>query len=207
MQGFHFYYWQTASIALVIGCQTKYTKIQMKRTQQNILNMMPRMLQIAFPRLWILKEPTQGWLPLIEQAPAIPREHRTSAYSTRGSQPVAKRIETSGDILLVVTLTWLKPSSLPIPPMGKNKSPALKWVCNFSLLSTYSKFITEQLASRFHSQSDEEETEDGKDLKTNTKLNAESDEKAPVGSRRRSQETRHEDTKVMGVVAGGVQGW
>ena len=38
-----------------------------------------------------------------------------------------------------------------------------------------------------------------KDSKKNTKVNEENDEKAPVSSRRRSQETRQEDVKVMGV--------
>lgn len=50
----------------------------------------------------------------------------------------------------------------------------------------------------FPFQSDEEETEEVKDTKKNT--NVDNDEKGPVSSRRRSQETRHEDTKVTGVI-------
>ena len=53
--------------------------------------------------------------------------------------------------------------------------------------------MSDQLDSRFLSKSDEDETED-------VKKNG-NDEKAPVGSRRRSQESKQEDTKVTGVVS------
>lgn len=43
--------------------------------------------------------------------------------------------------------------------------------------------------------SDEEETEEAKDPKKNTNLNEENDEKASLASRRRSQETRHDEVK------------
>jgi len=46
-----------------------------------------------------------------------------------------------------------------------------------------------------------------KDSKKNTKVNEENDEKAPVSGRRRSQETRQEDVKVMGVAIDGWKGW
>lgn len=45
-----------------------------------------------------------------------------------------------------------------------------------------------------------------KDTKKNTKLNEDNDEKAPVSSRRRSQETRQDDVKVMDVALDGFNG-
>lgn len=64
-----------------------------------------------------------------------------------------------------------------------------------SALATQRARRARRLINKRRGGSDEEETEEAKDPKKNTNLNEENDEKASLASRRRSQETRHDEVK------------